>query len=159
MLTLAATPKTVMTTLEPVTFRRARYRNGACSTSLAPVDESLGLVDDYLTRPAAQLGLMMGHCTARQANAPCGAARTVPCPSAHQMSSRTPCTGTGEDRAPCHATPPRRRVRQNRRHLLALRRRQLIDTREPAPKPIVIHLSDLQPKSGASLPQCLRIRN
>ena len=35
-----------------------------------PVDESLGLVDDYLTRPAAQLGLlMMGHCTAREAAA------------------------------------------------------------------------------------------
>ena len=66
---VAATPKTVMTTLGPVTFRRARYRNGACSTSLAPVDESLGLVDDYLTRPAAQLGLMMmGHCTAREQN-------------------------------------------------------------------------------------------
>ena len=35
-----------------------------------PVDESLGLVDDYLTRPAAELGLlMMGHCTAREAAA------------------------------------------------------------------------------------------
>ncbi len=33
-----------------------------------PVDDSLGLVDDYLTRPAACLGLlMMGHCTAREA--------------------------------------------------------------------------------------------
>ena len=33
-----------------------------------PVDESLGLIDDYLTRPAAQLGLMMmGHCTPREA--------------------------------------------------------------------------------------------
>ena len=31
---------------------------------------SLGLVDDYLTRPAAELGLlMMGHCTAREAAA------------------------------------------------------------------------------------------
>ena len=30
----------------------------------------LGLVDDYLTRPAAELGLlMMGHCTAREAAA------------------------------------------------------------------------------------------
>ena len=35
-----------------------------------PVDESLGLVDDYLTRPAAELGLlMMGRCTAREAAA------------------------------------------------------------------------------------------
>ena len=65
---VAATPKTIMTTLGPVTFRRARYRNGTRSTSLVPVDESLGLIDDYLTRPAAQLGLMMmGHCTAREA--------------------------------------------------------------------------------------------
>ena len=45
---VAATPKTVMTTLGPVTFRRARYRNGACSTSLAPVDESLGVVSHVI---------------------------------------------------------------------------------------------------------------
>ena len=66
---VAATPKTIMTTLGQVTFRRARYRNGASSTSLIPVDASLGLIiDDYLTRPAAQLGLMMmGHCTPREA--------------------------------------------------------------------------------------------
>ncbi len=65
---VAATPKTIMTTLGPVTYRRARYRSGASSTSLVPVDESLGLIDDYLTRPAAQLGLMMmGHCTPREA--------------------------------------------------------------------------------------------
>ena len=65
---VVATPKTIMTTLGPVVFRRARYRNGASSTSLVPVDESLGLIDDYLTRPAAQLGLMMmGHCTPREA--------------------------------------------------------------------------------------------
>ena len=52
-----------MTSLGPLTYRRARYRSGAS------VDESLGLVDDYLTRPA-QLGLlMMGHCTAREAAA------------------------------------------------------------------------------------------
>ena len=65
---VAPTPKTIMTSLGPVTYRRARYRTGASSTSLMPVDESLGLVNDYLTRPAAQLGLMMmGHCTAREA--------------------------------------------------------------------------------------------
>ena len=34
-----------------------------------------------------------------------------------------------------------RRVREHRRHFLALRRRQLIDAREPVPKPLVIHLS------------------
>ena len=33
-----------------------------------PVDESLGL-DDYLTRPAAEGLLTMGHCTAREAAA------------------------------------------------------------------------------------------
>ena len=64
------TPKTIMTSLGPVTYRRARYRSGASGASPVPVDESLGLVDDYLTRPAAELGLlMMGHCTAREAAA------------------------------------------------------------------------------------------
>ena len=63
---VAVTPKTIMTSLGPVTYRRARYRSGASGASPVPVDESLGLVDDYLTRPAAELGLlMMGHCTAR----------------------------------------------------------------------------------------------
>ena len=65
---VAPTPKTIMSSLGTVTYQRARYRTGASSTSLMPVDESLGLVNDYLTRPAAQLGLMMmGHCTAREA--------------------------------------------------------------------------------------------
>jgi len=65
---VAATPKTIMTTLGPVTFRRARNRTGAHSKSLVAVDESLGLIDHDLTRPAAQLGLMMmGHCTPREA--------------------------------------------------------------------------------------------
>ena len=45
---------TIMTTLGPVTYNRARYRHGAHQTSLVPVDESLGLVNDYLTRPAAR---------------------------------------------------------------------------------------------------------
>ena len=45
---------TIMTTLGPVTYSRARYRHGAHQTSLVPVDESLGLVNDYLTRPAAR---------------------------------------------------------------------------------------------------------
>ena len=50
-----------MTSLGPLTYRRARER-----VMPVPVDESL----DYLTRPAAQLGLlMMGHCTAREAAA------------------------------------------------------------------------------------------
>ena len=67
---VAATPKTIMSTLGPVTYRRARYRHGASRTSFIPVDVSLGLVNDWLTRPAARLGLlMMGHCTAREAEA------------------------------------------------------------------------------------------
>ena len=67
---VAVTPKTIMTSLGPVTYRRARYRSGASGASPVPVDESLGLVDDYLTRPAAELGLLlMGHCTAREAAA------------------------------------------------------------------------------------------
>ena len=66
---VAVTPKTIMTSLGP-DHRRARYRSGASGASPVPVDESLGLVDDYLTRPAAELGLlMMGHCTAREAAA------------------------------------------------------------------------------------------
>ena len=61
---------TIMTTLGPVTYKRARYRHGAHQTSLVPVDESLGLVNDFLTRPAARLGLMMmGYSTAREAEA------------------------------------------------------------------------------------------
>ena len=60
-----------MTSLGPLTYRRARYRSGASGSS--PVLRSTRawvIVDDYLTRPAAQLGLpMMGHCTAREAAA------------------------------------------------------------------------------------------
>ena len=63
-----ATPKTIMSTLGPVRYRRARYRHGVGGRSFVPVDESLGLVNDWLTRPAARLGLMMmGHSTAREA--------------------------------------------------------------------------------------------
>ena len=53
---VAVTAKTIMTSLGPLTYRRARYRSGASGASPVPVDESLGLVDDYLTRPAAELG-------------------------------------------------------------------------------------------------------
>ena len=60
---VAVTAKTIMTSLGPLTYRRARYRGGASGASPVPVD-------DYLTRPAAELGLlMMGHCTAREAAA------------------------------------------------------------------------------------------
>lgn len=65
-----ATPKTIMSTLGPVKYSRARYRHSVGGPSFVPVDESLGLVNDYLTRPAARLGLMMmGHGTAREAEA------------------------------------------------------------------------------------------
>ena len=47
---VAPTPKTIMSSLGTVTYQRARYRTGASSTSLMPVDESLGLVNDYSAR-------------------------------------------------------------------------------------------------------------
>ena len=52
-----------------------------------------------------------------------------------------------------------RRVRQHRRDLLALRRRQLINMREPLPKPLVIHLPNLPRESGTILPSRLRFAN
>ena len=36
-----------MTSLGPVTYQGARYGNSASRLSLTPVDESLGLVEDY----------------------------------------------------------------------------------------------------------------
>ena len=39
---VAVTAKTIMTSLGPVTYRRARYRSGASGASPVPVDESLG---------------------------------------------------------------------------------------------------------------------
>ena len=38
---VAVTPKTIMTSLGPATYRRARYRSGASGASPVPVDESL----------------------------------------------------------------------------------------------------------------------
>ena len=64
--------ETIMTSLGPVTYRRARYRSGASGASPVPakVDESAGprrRLPDAV--PAAELGLLMppthGHCTAR----------------------------------------------------------------------------------------------
>ncbi len=95
----------------------------------------------------------------RPASAPCGAGPTALCRSAHRTSSYRPCTGHGEDRAPCPATPPRRRRNADSaaRHSRPARSPparprpsagptapppppcaappQLIDTREPIPKP------------------------
>ena len=65
-----APTRTIMTSVGPLTYRPVRYRSGASGSSPVPVDESQGLVDDYLTRPSAQLGLlMMGHRTAGEAAA------------------------------------------------------------------------------------------
>ena len=36
---VAATPRTIMTSLGPLTYRRARYRSGASGSSPVPVDE------------------------------------------------------------------------------------------------------------------------
>ena len=59
-----------MTSVGPLTYRPLRYRSGASGSSPVPVDESQGLLDDYLTGPSGQLGLlMMGHRTAREAAA------------------------------------------------------------------------------------------
>ncbi len=60
----APTPKTTL--FGPVTYCRSRYR--ARNSSIMPVDESLGLVDGYLTVPAAYRALLvMDHCTPRDA--------------------------------------------------------------------------------------------
>ena len=64
------TARTVMTSLGAVEYRRPRYRRDGVSASIVPVDESLGLVNGSLTRKAAHLGVwLMGHCTAREAEA------------------------------------------------------------------------------------------
>ena len=64
------TAKTVMTSLGAVEYRRSRYRRDGASSSIVPVDESLGLVNGCLTRTAAHLGVwLMGHCTSREAEA------------------------------------------------------------------------------------------
>ena len=52
-----------------------------------------------------------------------------------------------------------RRVGQHRCNLLALRRRQLVDTRKPLPKALVIHLSDPKGKPETILSQCIQITN
>ena len=107
---VAATPRTIVTSLGPLTYRRARYRSGASGSSPVPVDESLGLVDDYLTRPAAQLGLlMMGHCTAREAAAFFakigGMTPSVSAPTSGSSLSPTPPPTIGPSWRPCRPKP------------------------------------------------------
>ena len=62
------TRKEIMTSLGSVRYMRPRYRRDGEACALVPVDNSLGLVEDYMTRPSAYLAVtMMGHCTAREA--------------------------------------------------------------------------------------------
>ena len=62
------TRKEIMTSLGSARYMRPRYRRDSEACALVPVDNSLGLVEDYMTRPAAYLAVtMMGHCTAREA--------------------------------------------------------------------------------------------
>ena len=49
--------------------------------------------------------------------------------------------------------------RQRRRDLLALRRRQIVHTREPVPKSLLIHPLALLQRSGNIIAPCLRIAN
>ena len=60
----APTRKTINTVFGPVTFYRSRYRTR--NSSIIPVDESLGLIDGYLTVPAAYRALLvMDHAERR----------------------------------------------------------------------------------------------
>ena len=59
---VAVTPKTIMTSLGPVTYRERVTAAARAGHRRCP--ESLGLVDDYLTRPAAELGLLMSEAAA-----------------------------------------------------------------------------------------------
>ena len=61
----ARTQKTIHTLFGPVRFFRTRYRSE--EESFSPVDDSLGLVDGYLTNPAAYRSLLfLNHCTPRE---------------------------------------------------------------------------------------------
>ena len=59
-----ATHKTIMTLLGEVSFERSRYRRRGVPVSWMPVDESLGLMGGWMTRPAAEAAVMtVAHCT------------------------------------------------------------------------------------------------
>ena len=65
------TPHTIMTLLGPVRYERARNRRDAESASWVPVNESLGFVNSFLTRPAASLAALAVGCRPpREAAAP-----------------------------------------------------------------------------------------
>ncbi len=60
------TRKTINTLFGQVTFSRSRYR--MFPGTVVPVDDSLGLIDGYLTIPAAYRALLVvDHCTPRDA--------------------------------------------------------------------------------------------
>ena len=60
------TSKTIHTLFGPIRFSRWLYRVPSGSSSISPVDETLGLFDDYLTNPAAYRALLvLDHCTPR----------------------------------------------------------------------------------------------
>ena len=64
----APTRKTINTLFGSVTFSRSRHRTYLGSSSFVPVDDSLGLIDGYLTIPAAYRALLViDHCTPRDA--------------------------------------------------------------------------------------------
>ena len=59
-----ATHKTIMTLLGEAGFERRRYRRRGVPVSWMPVDESLGLMGGWMTRPAAEAAVMtVAHCT------------------------------------------------------------------------------------------------
>ena len=58
--------KTIGTLFGRVTYARSRYRTASRGSSFVPVDESPGLVDGYLTVPAAYRAvLVLDHCSSR----------------------------------------------------------------------------------------------
>ena len=62
--------KVINTLFGPVTYARSRYRTASGRSSFAPVDESLGLFDDYLTASVAyRCLLVLDHCATRDAAA------------------------------------------------------------------------------------------
>ena len=60
--------KSVMTLLGEVSFERSRYRRRGAVSSWMPVDEGLGLMGGWMTRPAAEAAVMaVSHCAYQDA--------------------------------------------------------------------------------------------
>ncbi len=63
-----ATHKTIMTLLGEVSYERSRFRRRGETMSWMPVDEGLGLMGGWMTRPAAEAAVMtVAHCTYQDA--------------------------------------------------------------------------------------------